>query len=471
MIVRTVIPHGWYVDVDGVDGAYAALITDTHIQTATGTIPLPNNPPENVLYVRAFGGKVCGVGNRSDLAWEWDGAVWIAYQLISGVSPCIYDLYGHLLLAPTSVGSQGYRYVDEANLPVSGDDTYNSATPLAQSYGLEGLWEWTKQGDLFVGQNSADECVIVGPIGRRLLDSKVSRFIRFIRSGDRCAVGIWHPEENHAEVITFAVADIASLPIEDLTPPEPPIDPPDPPEVPVLVYDFTDVQKFADTRWAQLPHGTRLEQQEAFFRIAWEWAEKGHRETQVFQKGKTDTTFQASDGKSYAEDIWVIDQTPQGNGKWQADCGENFGAPNAKINFNKAWAPPNGNDAAMCVAPPKPAGVVVPPVEPPVPPVEPPTDPFWSEATFNLYIDSAGAEIVQRAAQVGLPIELVHAKQKARGAGDRYRSHGVNPTLSDLVWGGWVEHISKVPLDAATVLDPMVADIVAEEARLEAITP
>ena len=250
-MLRLVVKDGWYCDVAGVGGDYVALVRDSHLQTSRGTVPLPG---ENVLYVRAavdgFGIlKLCGVGHQSDQAWEYPA--WQPRGLAHGVSACIFDHTGTLRIATRAQGSQGYRYINDQGQPVTGDDTYNSQTALAQSYGLTELWEWTKQGDLYAGQNSKDECILVCPAGttysphlpmaeqlaraasmeRRVLEPGACRFIRFVRVGSVCAVALWKPQENCAVLFWFTVDEIATLPLESTPPPDPdnpPTNPTDP---------------------------------------------------------------------------------------------------------------------------------------------------------------------------------------------------------------------------------------------------
>ena len=228
-MLRLVVENGWYADVAGVGGDYVALVRDSHLQTSRGTVPLPG---ENVLYVRAtvdgFGIlKLCGVGHQSDQAWEYPA--WQPRGLAHGVSACIFDGASTLRIATPAQGSQGYRYINDQGQPVTGDNTYNSQTALALSYGLTELWEWTRGGDLFIGQNSRDECILHP--ARRVLEPGPCRFIRFVREGNACAVALWKPVENCAVFFWFIVDEIATLPLEG-TPPPDPDNPPTNPTVP-----------------------------------------------------------------------------------------------------------------------------------------------------------------------------------------------------------------------------------------------
>jgi hypothetical protein len=88
-----------------------------------------------------------------------------------------------------------------------------------------------------------------------------------------------------------------------------------------------------------------------------------------------------------------------------------------------------------------------------------------SEEKFNEYIDAAGQIVVDFMQQQGKPYPLAEARQGAREMGDRYRKHGMNPTVGDLVWGVYLRMGTK-PLDAARALDPIVDRIVEAQERL-----
>lgn len=372
---RLAVAGGWYGEAL-VSGDYAVLMVDSHLQTSQGLAPLPG---ENVLYLRATnaggGFGVCGVGGGSDTALLWrDG--WTAHGLAHGVSACIFDNDGVLHVATPAQGSQGYRYCAEDGSLVTGDDTYNSATPFAVVHGVTDLWEWTQRADLTIGQNSKDECIIVGPAGRRVLEGGQCRFIRFNRVGDSLAVAMWKPLENCAVLHWLTSADISTLPLESTTPVEPPIDPPiDPPdpEIPVRLPD--DVYA-----------------------------------TLVALRPKYPTPLVDKGAELLNEVAWT--HRAQGYGLERKDGGANCGCPGISVRMGcdilrtatLGWdvlqdAEGAGNpvqsdsgpaEPSRFVAPVTPDGIVVPPVEPPV---EPPTDPALEQRVTALEVKVAAQQV------------------------------------------------------------------------------
>lgn len=367
-------------------GLFHSLIPGRYFRSHEGYIllprPTPAGPEFDVLYTRMTmvgGFQLVGQAQREHTdpargTWRWNDAEgWTHVSTEApGVYPCIFDNAGHVHIAGPAQGSQGFRYVSETGEIVSGDDTLNAQRRIGVQLGLHNIWEFTHRNGITIGQGEA-YALIVYQGQRYILEHGGCWNINFNMAGTELAVSMWKRDEGKAVLFWLDVSEIASLPLEGVSPPPPP-PPPPPPDPPEdrMNYNTGPLNEYAQARWLELPHGTRHEQAAALFRILYEYRQRTGDPIEVFRKGCTDTTFTGSDGHCYAEDICVINEGA--NGKWYKDVGVAFGAPSAGLNFGAGWQHPNGNDAANCFPPPPPAGVVEPP-DPPDPPPTPPDPP------------------------------------------------------------------------------------------------
>jgi hypothetical protein len=399
------------------DGSYVATLW-TGIRTQNGLVPAQ---PEALLYPRlAPSGQVfCGQGQGSGTALEWNGTSWVNRGKTFGVNPVIYTPDGALRLATVTDGSQGYRYINDAGGIVSGDESINSSTGLARSYGLTGFYEWTHLGDVTTGQGEAACIVQVGNGPHRVLEPGGCFDIRFSRIGNACAVAMIKRAENKAVFLWFDASELDSLPLEKQEPPPPPPPPPPPddePEKPIVsfTYDTGPLNTHAQVRWAVLPHATREQQAAALFRLLYEFNQP---EVEVFRKGTGGTHFLGSDGYGYAEDICVIVQP---NGKWWKDVGVAFGSDAARLDFGQGWQ--LTDQPQNCYPPPYPDGDI-PPVDEP-----PPLDPSISarlaalEAEHSLLAGRVTAleNSVPEPAPIPLPDDVVRTSTHEVKASVRY---------------------------------------------------
>jgi hypothetical protein len=307
-----------------------------------------------------------------------------------GVNPVIYN--PTLQLATVAHGSQGFRYVNDAGNIVTGDQSINSSTQLARSYGLTGFWEWTHLGGVTIGQGEA-ACIAQvgnGPHPHRVLEPGGCFDIRFSRIGNACAVAMIKRAENKAVFLWFDVSELDSLPLEKQEPPPPPPD--DEPEKPPVSFDYDTgpLQRYAEQRWRELKVQERTDtiaagfpdtkegnealgplvrpiHGEAFQNIMSELHHTyGRKELLMFPKAS------GTVHEGFAEDIAVVKQSATAG--WYKDVGGAFGGRQPRINFDGGgWQPPNGDDLSKCVPPPVPAGV--PPFEDPPVDEPPPLDP------------------------------------------------------------------------------------------------
>jgi len=218
-----------------VGGAWVAT-TWTAVHTQAGVLPLPD---EALLYPR-LDVRIAAQGQRSGIAWEWDGVQWRNRGATFGVNPVIYTRDGQLHLAKMEDGSQGFRYVDELGQIVTGDESINSSTPLAQALGLTGFWEFTHLGGVTIGQGEAACIVQVGSGPHRVLEPGGCFDIRFTRQGDQFAVAMIKRSENRALFIWGDVSELDALPLETPIPqpdPDPKPDPKPMPDVPQSEQD------------------------------------------------------------------------------------------------------------------------------------------------------------------------------------------------------------------------------------------
>lgn len=241
-MIRLEVPGALGADcLPGVPGEMGPYVVTTWTEVRTESGPLPW-PGEALLYPRLGApGLVAGQGQSSGIAWLHQGG-WVTAGATFGINPVIFDAGGNLALATVAQGSQGYRYVADDGRLVTGDDTVNSQTVLAQSYGLTGFWEWSRLGDLTMGQGQA-YALTEGPHGRRVLEPGGCYDIRFTRRGASCAVALIKRPDAVAVCLWFQADELAGLPLEPTQPPiDPPVDPPvDPPEPPVT---------FPETAWS-----------------------------------------------------------------------------------------------------------------------------------------------------------------------------------------------------------------------------
>lgn len=370
------LPTGEFVAGQTVaDGSVSEGVTTTHLVTHQGVLNLPpasmDVPGWRVQHNRltmAGGLQIVSQGHNDAALFHYHDGAWHTEPPVNGTQGAIFRPDGTIERVEPGphVESQGIRYWDSFMGPVYGSPTYNSTTPLAQTYGITRLYGWTKLGDLAIGQGDNGGAVFLYHGQHYLLVDGDTQFIQGKRTGDRIAIAVTRFAQLDSWLFWLDVSEIPSLPIYPAVvqpPTQPPTIPPIPPtEPPMFRYDLSPLDAYAQPRWNQLPHGTREEQAHALLRILHEFRAKGHPEIEVYRKAGG-TGIIGSDGHLYAEDILVIVQS---DGKWWSDVGVAFGAPSAHLVFNG-----NGflltNEPHNCFPPPAPAGEQ-PPTKPPIPP-------------------------------------------------------------------------------------------------------
>ncbi len=204
----------------------------------------PNSERQLYTRIHPAGIRYAFVGHETDHAWEWDGTQFLDHGLAVGVNAVIYNNSGTLHVNGPGAphGTQGFRFFDEGGKLWTGDTTYNGR----DQYGLA---EWTKQGDVVIGQSyvAGDACTVLHDGVRRILEPGHCRFIRFARVGSQCAVACWKMQENAAVLLWFDVSEIASLPLE-VKPPEPG-NPPQPPQEKPVEPNWKPLLNYLRDEW------------------------------------------------------------------------------------------------------------------------------------------------------------------------------------------------------------------------------
>ena len=238
---RLSIPGAWYCDALP-SGEYVAAIRDQKkVQTHFSTLDIGRD----LLFVRAsniggfrFAGQdAAGGGN-----FEWAGSL-NRVGVSFGVNPVLYRNDGSLLQCPVGESHQGYRFQDDTGRVWTGDETYNDP--------VNRLSEWTKYGDVLVGQGQTSAAGAVVQIGgvKRLLEPGFCYFIRVRHEGDRFAIAIVKLQEQQAVIFWATRAELETLPpvpadpLPSSLPPTPPVQPPtvEPPTVPTTFPNYLSV--------------------------------------------------------------------------------------------------------------------------------------------------------------------------------------------------------------------------------------
>jgi len=231
-MTRRTFHGGWYCD-SLPSGEFAVLFPQREIVSHFGAHILPPGEPWGIGYLRItatpvfkFAGQAHSTTNPA--CWEFDGGrveQWGSFPPpCVGVSPCIYDLQGTLHRSDGSVGSQGYRYVENDGTPagrlISGDATYGPFHNLSQYTQLA--------PDLWIGQGMDGGVQTWDGTVNRLLEDGACTFIRANRDGEAVAIAFVKPDG--AVIIQTTMAELRALPPVEA--PEPPVEPPVPPEPP-----------------------------------------------------------------------------------------------------------------------------------------------------------------------------------------------------------------------------------------------
>lgn len=263
MMIRRV--SGWYADAT-VSGHYAVLVRDSHLETDTGRIELPQG--ENVLQLRVldFDGRrwIAGAGHQSGQAWLHTGDLWRPLGPTFGLHACVFDPRGDVLMCrggldsemktwerygllsgasrtfTQATGAQGIRWVRPDGTIITADASY--ADPA------RGLWEYTSFGDLTIGQGAESGCVVrFADDGRlRLVEPGHTRFVRVDRAGEQFSVALVRQDTREAVIVWLTWDDLHALPVVERWPPAKPVTEPPRLPRPLWLGDYKAVGRDGD---------------------------------------------------------------------------------------------------------------------------------------------------------------------------------------------------------------------------------
>ena len=220
---RREFPGGMYADAlttgEFVVGYTGAL--ETHL----GKIPTPPRDDFTMFNRITAAGRfrIASKSHTSDRTWVWDQGWREDGRVSHGVQGLIWDPSGtlHVFEPCRDCESQGYRYWGPSG-PVMGSPTYNPFTNFARQLGVTRLYEWTRCGDVTIGQGDQGGAIIQYQAKHYLLEPGDARFIQFHCAGNALAVAITKLRERAAVIHRLTVGEIAALPAYGVpTAPEP----------------------------------------------------------------------------------------------------------------------------------------------------------------------------------------------------------------------------------------------------------
>ena len=247
MITTKVIPGAWYLD-SRPDGGYCANIWHGRsIETHEGLVAKPFGDDVLWLALAFQGERFAGQSQIGLRGWEYRPETdWVVTEAPCGVWPVIYDKNGVLIIShcEAGVGSQGYRYIDYNNKPVTGD-----ATVLVR----HGLNEWTdlslmQDGSTLVGQDHEGRGVGVWAGGRlRLLTLGACFNVRARHDfgTDRVSISCYNvsPDGVEGRIFWMTWNDLVNIETPDLPPAQPVMLKP---EVTVDLFNFSPANNLKD---------------------------------------------------------------------------------------------------------------------------------------------------------------------------------------------------------------------------------
>lgn len=201
-MIRTLAAGAWYGDMLPT-GEWCATVPGKFILTHLGVITLPPNETFGICYPRctnlppsirpfSFSGQAHDTVVPGVWEWRWSFGWRPISEYCIGVQPTIYDRLGLLHISDGSVGSQGYRYVEDDGTPqgrlVSGDATLGP---------FHGLFEYTQLApDVWVGHAAYDGGGLQVWDGTTLRQGELGdvRFVNAHASGELVSLAYSKPE-------------------------------------------------------------------------------------------------------------------------------------------------------------------------------------------------------------------------------------------------------------------------------------
>ena len=203
---------GWYIDALPT-GERCVLYPSSRIETHLGVVPLPPSQPFGVLFLaiapdgRRFAGQAHD--GLDPAAFEWTGTAWQGYPPpCCGVNPVIYDAAGVLHRSDCSIGSQGWRGLDDDGQLVTGD--HSLSVTVAPGVLIH---EYSTVDGLIIGQGH-EGGLVVWDGTLRLLHPGACYNVRVHRLRDRVTVAFYSVAADglSAHVYDLSIAELHALP-------------------------------------------------------------------------------------------------------------------------------------------------------------------------------------------------------------------------------------------------------------------
>lgn len=226
MLIRLPVPGGWYGE-NLVTGEYAVSLFDQYaVMTHAGRVDIARD----LLYTRCATNpfRFAGQDHFGTQNYEVTAGVGRDVGPSFGVNPVIYR---DGVLVQASQSHQGYRFVSDSGVLVTGDESMFDS--------LNNVHEFTDTGGFRVGQGHDSGCHVVCPDGAvRVLEQGHCTFVRVNRLNDNFAITVVKQLERQTILFWLDKSDILQLPIyrpavgSPVNPPQPPAKPiPQPPPV------------------------------------------------------------------------------------------------------------------------------------------------------------------------------------------------------------------------------------------------
>lgn len=243
---REILPGHVYGDVLPSGEFVATQIGSDKITIGgVGVLDAPFPQPMFNRIIKADGRlKIASKSHSPGNIWTWDAGWTSTPYDSSGVQGHAWNPDGTLVFIRPAADqeSQGLRYFDPSvpahlgNLDilkktpgwVTGSPSYGPDSSLAHYLGVSRLFEWTKLGDVAVGQGESGGAVIQYRAKHYVIEPGDCRFIQFKRAGSLLAIAITKLLEQSVVFYWLDVGEIETLPLYEETPPPLPDPEPDP---------------------------------------------------------------------------------------------------------------------------------------------------------------------------------------------------------------------------------------------------
>jgi hypothetical protein len=212
-------PNGFYGDVTP-EGRFCITIRGSHIETDLGRVDFAAGPGTEPLQIKIsrYGERFTGTSQVGPDSFEYSHNTkkWASRGAYFGNDAAIYDKNDELVVvreAGTYTGSIGWWFLADDGTLIATWEVYNPETTLSKKYGVEKLWQWTKHGDIIIGQGEDGVHALVGKERRRVLIDKCDAdFVRFKRNGDSIGLAWVRHDKNDVAIQFLTVQELYAYP-------------------------------------------------------------------------------------------------------------------------------------------------------------------------------------------------------------------------------------------------------------------